>query len=70
MTSRCIDQSELGLDLQGQPALGPGMHNVGAKPGSTDESYTIPVGKTKDVRDHYNSPYRGFRGRIRDQAIG
>jgi alpha-glucosidase len=57
-----IDESELGLDLQGQPALGPGMHNVGAKPGSADESYTIPVGKTKDVRDHYNSLVADFEG--------
>ncbi len=28
---------------------------MGATLGSVDESYTIPVGKTKDVRDHYNS---------------
>ena len=55
-----IDPSELGLDLQGQPALGPGMHSVGAKPASVDESYTIPVGKTKEVRDHYNSVTADF----------
>jgi hypothetical protein len=45
-----INEPELGLEFQGQPALGPAMHNVGAKPGSTDDHYTIPVGKTKEVR--------------------
>ncbi len=57
-----IDPSELGLDLQGQPTLGPSMHTAGAKPGSTDENYTIPVGKTKNVRDHYNSLVADFEG--------
>jgi alpha-glucosidase len=44
----------LGLDLVGQPALGPGMRKTGEEPGSADESYSIPVGKTHMVRDHYN----------------
>jgi alpha-glucosidase len=57
-----IDPSELGLDLHGQPTLGPSMHSVGVKPGSTDENYTIPVGKTKNVRDHYNSLLADFEG--------
>ncbi len=34
----------------------------GAQPGSADETYTIPVGKTKDVRDHYNSLIADFEG--------
>ncbi len=59
---RLLDEGELGLDLQGQPALGPGMHYVGSKPGSADETYTIPVGKTKEVRDHYNSLRADFEG--------
>src|ERR1700722_8674493 len=50
-----IDESELGLNLQGAAPLGPAMFKVGATLGSVDRSYTIPVGKTKDVRDHYNS---------------
>jgi alpha-glucosidase len=50
-----IDESQLGLDLEAHSPLGPGMHLVDAKTGTTDESYTIPVGKTKEVRDHYNS---------------
>ena len=57
-----IDASELGLEIQGQPALGPGLRQVGAQPGSADESYTIPVGKTKSVRNHYNSLIADFAG--------
>jgi alpha-glucosidase len=52
---RLIDESELGLDLQGQPPLGPGLHFVHSTPGSADETFTIPVGKTKEVRNHYQS---------------
>jgi len=49
-----IAESKLGLEIQGQAALGPQMHSVGAKTGTVDESYTIPVGKTSTVHDHYN----------------
>jgi alpha-glucosidase len=52
---RLIDKSKLGLEIAGQPALGPGMSSTAAQTGSVDESYTIPVGKTSTVRDHYNS---------------
>ncbi len=50
-----MDESALGLKIQGQPALGPGMKQVHAESGHVDESYSIPVGKTSSVRDHYNS---------------
>ena len=56
-----IDPSELGLDIQGQAPLGPTMHSTGAKPGSMDETYTIPVGKTRNVRNHYNSLVADFQ---------
>jgi alpha-glucosidase len=49
-----LGESELGLELQGQPALGPGMHMTGSQPEAADQTYTIPVGKTKTVRNHYN----------------
>jgi alpha-glucosidase len=55
-----MDESELGLDLQGQPPIGPGWRYVNAQHSSTDDSYTIPVGKTKNVRDHYNSLMADF----------
>ena len=57
-----MDSSELGLDLQGQSPLGPGWRYVNAQHDSKDESYTIPVGKTKNVRDHYNSLIADFSG--------
>ena len=58
---RLLDESELGLDLQGTPALGPAMFKVGATLGSVDKTYTVPVGKTKNVRDHYNSLVADFQ---------
>ncbi len=50
-----MDEAILGLQLEGQPALGPGMRQVSVHTGQTDDTYTIPVGKTSSVRDHYNS---------------
>jgi alpha-glucosidase len=59
---RLIDASELGLEIQGRRPLGPALRQVGALPGSADEDYTIPVGKTKNVRNHYNSLIADFEG--------
>jgi alpha-glucosidase len=50
-----LDESILGLKLEGQAPLGSGMHQVSVKTGQSDTTYTIPVGKTRSVRDHYNS---------------
>ncbi len=52
---RLIDDSAIGLRLQDSPAVGPGMHKLGVNNGQHDETYSIPVGKTSEVRDHYNS---------------
>ena len=57
---RMFNQSKMGLDIAGQPQLGPGMSKVSEQTGAIDESYTIPVGKTKTVRDHYNSVRADF----------
>jgi len=57
---RLIEASRLGLELAGQAALGPGMHLTGAQAGSADETYTIPVGKTSQVRNRYNSVRADF----------
>lgn len=51
---RLIEESKLGLEIEGQPALGPGMHLAGAKTEAVDENYSLPVGKTRTVRNHYN----------------
>jgi alpha-glucosidase len=50
-----LDESALGLKVEGQSAFGPGMKQVDVQTGQHDETYTIPVGKTSSVRDHYNS---------------
>lgn len=49
-----MDESALGLKVEGQMELGPGMRQVHAETGRHDETYSIPVGKTSSVRDHYN----------------
>lgn len=50
-----MDESVLGLKFAGQPALGPGMHQVHVETSQADQTYTIPAGKTSTVRDHYNA---------------
>jgi alpha-glucosidase len=57
---RLMEAARLGLDIVGQPALGPGMHLTSTQPESVDETYTIPVGKTSSVRDHYNGVRADF----------
>ena len=49
-----MEPARLGLDLVGEPALGPGMKLTASQPESADETYTIPAGKTSSVRNHYN----------------
>jgi alpha-glucosidase len=55
-----IDESALGLKIQGADPFGPGMHKADVHTGQRDEKYTIPVGKTSSVRDHYNSAVVDF----------
>ncbi len=57
---RLFEDSTLGLKLEGQSPIGPGMRQVSEQKGSVDESYTIPVGKTSIVRDRYNSARADF----------
>ena len=57
---RLMESARLGLELVGQPALGPGMHLKATQPESVDETYSIPVGKTSSVRDHYNGVRADF----------
>jgi alpha-glucosidase len=52
---RVLDESVLGLKFDGQPTLGPDMKQTSVKASQADETYTIPVGKTSSVRDHYNA---------------
>lgn len=57
---RVLDESVLGLKLEGQAPLGPGMKQTSVQAGQADETYTIPAGKTSKVRDHYNSARADF----------
>jgi alpha-glucosidase len=50
-----MDESVVGLKLEGHPPLGPGMSQVRVRTGKADTTYSIPVGKTSSVRDQYNS---------------
>ena len=59
-----IGRGNLGLKLEGQRDLGPGMRVTETQPESADESYTIPVGKTRTVREHYN----GVRVNLADSS--
>jgi alpha-glucosidase len=51
---RLIEESKLGLEIEGQSPLGRGMHLTASRSTTVDESYSIPVGKTSIVRNHYN----------------
>ena len=55
-----MEPARLGLQIEEQPELGPGMHKTGEQAENADESYTIPVGKTREVRDHYNGVRADF----------
>jgi len=52
--------SKLGLDLVGQHALGPGMRKTAEQAESADDTWTLPVGKTHSVRDHYDGVRADF----------
>jgi alpha-glucosidase len=49
-----LDTSFLGLEIQGQRTLGENVSLASSESGSTDESYTLPVGKSTTIRDHHN----------------
>ena len=56
-----FDEAPLGLKLESsQAVLGPAMRLVNQQQNSSDQSYSIPVGKTNTVRDHYNSVRADF----------
>ena len=50
-----IDRSAMGLEIQNQPMLGNHVEIAGVKPSKTDETYTVPAGKSKTVRNAYNA---------------
>lgn len=50
-----ITPSRLGLAIQGQPPLGANLAVLAAKPGSLDETYTMPHGKANPLRNRCNT---------------
>ncbi len=52
---KLIDTSFMGLNIQDQPILGVNVGLETSKTASVDETYTVPAGKTRNIRDHYNS---------------
>jgi alpha-glucosidase len=50
-----IAPSALGLDLEGQPSLANGFRVLAAPHGSTDETYSMPHGKSNPVRNQCNT---------------
>ena len=57
-----VEDSPMGLKLEGAgPALGPAMTVAKHEKNSSDQTYTVPVGKTSSVRDHFNSARADFQ---------
>ena len=49
-----MDKSFLGLNIRDQPILGVNVGLSSSKTETVDRTYTVPAGKTKTIRDHYN----------------
>jgi alpha-glucosidase len=50
-----IEKSNLGLEMQDQPALGSNVRIVTSRTGKIDETYTVPAGKSNPVRNECNT---------------
>jgi len=49
-----IQPSSLGFEFQNQPELTGGLEVTGAETNSEDETWEMPWGEQREVRDHYN----------------
>jgi len=50
-----IEWSNLGLAMEGSPALGPAIRIESSQPSSQDEAWTPVQGKASPIRNHYNA---------------
>src|SRR5271157_5589189 len=50
-----LQWSNLGLILEGSPALGPAVRIESSQPSSQDETWTPVAGKANPIRNHYNA---------------
>src|SRR6185369_14165914 len=46
-----VTRSALGLDIQDQQNLGPAVRILRSRPGSVDETYSMPHGKANPIRN-------------------
>jgi alpha-glucosidase len=53
-SGRDVAHASLGLDLAGQPPLGPGLEILSSERTDHDQTYPVPVGKTALARDHHH----------------
>jgi alpha-glucosidase len=49
-----MDTSYMGLNFRDQPVLGVNLGLVTSKTQAVDETFTVPAGKSKTIRNHYN----------------
>ena len=50
-----IEWSNLGLTMEGAPALGPALRVVSSQASSQDDTWNSPAGKANPIRNHYNA---------------
>ncbi|MEO0779381.1 MAG: glycoside hydrolase family 97 N-terminal domain-containing protein, partial [Bacteroidota bacterium] len=53
-TETIIEDSQLGFELQGQAPLAEGFEVVTSEQNSFDETWEMPWGEQRTVRNHYN----------------
>ena len=63
-----IDRSALGLEIQNQPILGMNVEIASSQSGKIDETYTLPTGKSKEVRNQCHTAVLGIERNQRTQA--
>lgn len=51
---RVIDTSGMGFDVKGQEAIGSGLKVTGTRHSTKDETWELPWGEQKTVRNHFN----------------
>jgi alpha-glucosidase len=64
---KLMDTSFLGLDILDQPILGVNVGLETSKTATVDQTYTVPAGKTRTIRDHYNSLVAQY---LQDSTLG
>ncbi len=61
-----LEESTLGLDLEGGALLGANVHVTGSEPGSGVDDYSLTTGKTSHVHD----PYQSLKVNVSEDGAG